>query len=84
MLIGELRPRGRLQNIAYIDNTLAISTEPSDIDVLIIERELLSNNVENEPVSKVEKVMSMTEISNKVYKPLTYEAAISNPIHSRC
>lgn len=31
----------------------------------------------------IEKVISATEISNKIYKPATYEEAISNLIYSQ-
>lgn len=68
--------------MAHINITLAAPTEPSDVDVSVIERELLSNNAENQPVNEVEKAISTTIISSKVYKPLTYEQAIFDLIHS--
>lgn len=37
----------------------------------------------NDEVTRVEKIMSVTETSSKVHEPATYEEAISDPIHAR-
>lgn len=81
---GEPRPRGRPRKIAHIENTPVAPTEPNDVDVPVVGRESPSNDAKNEPVNAdIKKTMSETEISSIVYKPLTYEQAVSDPIHGR-
>lgn len=72
---GEPRPRGRPKKIQVTENSTGQRVEP--------EKKKSVDNKTAEATEMIEKAMSATETSSKIYEPKTYEEAMSDLVHSR-
>lgn len=72
---GEPRPRRRPRKIQVTENSTGQQVEP--------EKEKRVDSKTAEATEMIEKAMSATETSSKIYEPKTYEEAMSDPVHSR-
>lgn len=75
----EPKPRRRPRKVQVLDNNRVGPPRPDEISDI----DLARDHVDKDPLETVEKEMSATETSSKIHEPLTYEEAISDPVHSR-